>query len=50
MGLQLNVRFPGGKRIDVGGFSISTNQLVRDGGEASVQPPPSSAASTVWAG
>jgi ribosomal protein S12 methylthiotransferase accessory factor len=41
MGTQLNVLFPGGKRVDVdvGGFTIPTDQLVRDGGEASAPPP-----------
>ena len=41
MGLELNVRFPGGKRVDVevGGFTIPTDQLPRDGGEASAPPP-----------
>ena len=41
MGLELNVRFPGGKRVDVevGGFVIPTDQLPRDGGEASAPPP-----------
>jgi putative redox protein len=41
MGLQLNVLFPGGKRVDVevDGFTIPTDQLVRDGGEASAPPP-----------
>jgi putative redox protein len=41
MGLELNVRFPGGKRVDVevGGFTIPTDQLLRDGGEASAPPP-----------
>ena len=41
MGLQLNVLFPGGKRVDVevGGFTIPTDQLVSDGGEASAPPP-----------
>jgi putative redox protein len=41
MGLQLNVLFPGGKRVDVevGGFTIPTDQLVLDGGEASAPPP-----------
>jgi ribosomal protein S12 methylthiotransferase accessory factor len=41
MGLELNVHFPGGKRVDVevGGFTIPTDQLPRDGGEASAPPP-----------
>jgi ribosomal protein S12 methylthiotransferase accessory factor len=41
MGLELNVRFPGGKRVDVevGGFTIPTDQLPRDGGDASSPPP-----------
>ncbi len=41
MGLELNVRFPGGKRVDVevGGFTIPTDQLPRDGGEGSAPPP-----------
>ena len=41
MGLELNVRFPGGKRVDVevGGFTILTDQLPRDGGDGSAPPP-----------
>ena len=41
MALQLKVIFPGGKRVDVdvGGFIIPTDQLVRDGGEALAPPP-----------
>jgi ribosomal protein S12 methylthiotransferase accessory factor len=41
LALQLNVQFPGGKRVDVdvGGFVIPTDQLVSDGGEASAPPP-----------
>ena len=41
MGLQLNVLFPGGKRVDVevGGFTIPTDQLVADGGDGSAPPP-----------
>ena len=41
MGLQLNVLFPGGKRVDVevGGFTIPTDQLVTDGGDGSAPPP-----------
>jgi putative redox protein len=41
MGLQLNVMFPGAKRVDVeiGGFTIPTHQLVRDGGAAPAPPP-----------
>jgi putative redox protein len=41
MGLQLNVQFPGGKRVDVevGGFTFPTDQLPSDGGEGAAPPP-----------
>jgi putative redox protein len=41
MALQLNVLFPGGKRVDVevGGFTIPTDQLASEGGDASAPPP-----------
>jgi putative redox protein len=41
MGLQLNVLFSGGKRVDVevGGFTLPTDQLPSDGGEGAAPPP-----------